>query len=108
MPATETLFVWGDEAELYPLSGRLPTTRFLNSAGLAANADASVNARRDEMMASLRHVRYFPELQQLLTQSYRQMDDAVLQPYLGGDREQVFVRTGPDDLCTAMPGCRLS
>jgi len=53
-------------------------------------------------------VRYFPELQQLLTQSYRQMDDAVLQPYLGGDREQVFVRTGPDDLCTAMPGCRLS
>ena len=29
LPASETLFVWGDEAELYTLSGRLPTTRFL-------------------------------------------------------------------------------
>jgi hypothetical protein len=131
LPATETLFVWGDEAELYPLSGRLPSTRFLNSAGLAANADASAKARRDEMMASLTrappavivvdrrtatddpdgrlqlNVRYFPELLQLLTDNYRQMDDAVLRPYLGGDREQVFIRTDPRELCAQMPGCRL-
>jgi hypothetical protein len=129
---SETLFVWGDEAELYPLSGRLPTTRFLNSAGVAANADTSVNARRAEMIASLTHappavivvdrrtatddpdgrlqlnVRYFPELQQLLTDQYQQMDDAVLRPYLGGDREQVFVRSGASDLCAQMPGCHLS
>jgi len=132
LPASETLFVWGDEAELYPLSGRLPTTRFLNSAGVAANADPAVKARRAEMMASLTHappavivvdrrtaaddpdgrlqlnVRYFPELQQLLANNYREMDDAVLRPYLGGDREQVFVRIDPGDLCAQMPGCRLS
>jgi hypothetical protein len=131
LPAGETLFVWGDEAELYPLSGRQPTTRFLNWAGVAANADPSVDARRAEMMASLTHappavivvdrrtaaddpdgrlrlnVRYFPELQQLLADRYRQMDDSVLQPYLGGDREQVFVRADPPDLCLQMPGCRL-
>jgi hypothetical protein len=131
LPAGETLFVWGDEAELYPLSGRRPMTRFLNWAGVAANADGSVNARRAEMMAGLTHappavivvdrrtetddpdgrlqlnVWYFPALQQLLADHYRQMDDAVLRPYLGGDREQVFVRTGPTDVCAQMPGCRL-
>ena len=132
LPASETLFVWGDEAELYPLSERVPTTRFLNSAGMAANADSSVNARRAEMIASLTHappavivvdrrtaaddpdgrlqlnVGYFPELQQLLADHYQQMDDAVLRPYLGGDREQVFVRSGASDLCAQMPGCHLS
>jgi hypothetical protein len=132
LPAGETLFVWGDEAELYPLSGRPPTTRFLNWAGVAANADPSVNVRRAEMMATLAHappavivvdrrtatddpdgrlqlnVSYFPELRQLLADHYRQMDDAVLRPYLGGDREQVFVRIGAPDLCAQMPGCRVS
>ena len=132
LPAGESLFVWGDEGELYPLSGRLPTTRFLNSAGVATNADPAVRARRAEMMATLRHAPpavividrrtaaddpdgrlglnagYFPELQQLLADHYQQMDDAVLRPYVGGDREQVFVRTGPPDVCAAMPGCRLS
>ena len=44
----------------------------------------------------------------VLADHYRQMDDAVLRPYLGGDREQVFVRTGAPDLCARMPGCRLS
>lgn len=134
LPAGETLFVWGDEAELYPLSGRPPSTRFLNWAGVAANADPSVSARRVEMMASLTrlppavivvdrrtatddpdgrlqlNVAYFPELRQLLSDQYRQMDDAVLRPYLGGDREQVFVRVGggAPDLCAQMPGCHLS
>ncbi|MDQ6673770.1 MAG: hypothetical protein M3069_24005 [Chloroflexota bacterium] len=131
LPAGETLFVWGDESELYALSGRLPSTRFLNSAGVAANADSSVKTRRAELMASLTHappgiivvdrrtatddpdgrlqlnVQYFSELQQLLSDSYREMDGAVLRPYLGGDREQVFVRTAPADLCAAMSGCRL-
>jgi hypothetical protein len=132
LPAGETLFVWGDEGELYPLSGRLPTTRFLNSAGVATNADPAVRARRAEMMAALSHTppavividrrtaaddpdgrlglnaAYFTELQQLLADHYKQMDDAVLRPYVGGDREQVFVRAGPTDTCAAMPGCRLS
>ncbi|MGI9148677.1 MAG: hypothetical protein ACR2IK_19375 [Chloroflexota bacterium] len=132
LPARESLFVWGDEAELYPLSGRLPTTRFLNTAGLAANADPSVKARRSEMIISLTqappavlvvdrrigtddpdgrlqlNVGYFPELQQLLADNYRQMDDGVLRAYLGGDREQVFVRQGGTlDLCAEMQGCRL-
>ena len=131
LPAGETLFVWGDEAELYPLSGRPPPTRFLNLAGVAANADPSVNTRRAELLASLvrappavivvdrrttsddpdgrlrLNVAAFPELQQLLSRAYRQMDDAVLSPYLGGDREQVFVRTGGSAVCAQMPGCHL-
>jgi hypothetical protein len=133
LPAGETLFVWGDEGELYPLSGRRPPTRFLNSAGVGANADPSVNARRAELIGSLTHappavivvdrrtttddpdgrlqlnVAYFPELRQLLADHYRQMDDAVLGSYLGGDREMVYVRSdGPSNLCAQMPGCHLS
>jgi hypothetical protein len=132
LPPTETLFVWGDEAQLYTLSGRLPSTRFLNTTGLAANSDASVNQRRSELIASLTskppavlivdrrtadddpdgrlklNVRYFPELQRLLAERYRPMDDAVLRAYLGGDREQVFVRAGSPDLCQQMPDCHLS
>jgi hypothetical protein len=132
LPARETLFVWGDEAELYALPGRAPPTRFLNWAGVAANADPAVRTRRAEMMATLTsappavivvdrrtttddpdgrlqlNVAYFPELRQLLEEQYQQMDDAVLRPYLGGDREQVFVRRGAPDLCPQMPGCHLS
>jgi hypothetical protein len=131
LPPDETLFVWGDEAELYTLSGRRPTTRFLNTTGLAATGDAAANQRRTEMLASLLrappavvvvdrrtadddpdgrlglNLRYFPELQRLLDGQYRPMDDSVLRAYLGGDREQVFVRTGTPDVCQQMPGCRL-
>jgi hypothetical protein len=132
LPPGETLFVWGDEAELYTLSGRPPSTRFLNTTGLAANGDASANQRRAEMLSSLTrtppavvvvdrrtadddpdgrlqlNLRYFPELQRLLDTQYRPMADNVLRSYLGGDREQVFIRTGTPDLCQTMPGCRLS
>jgi hypothetical protein len=132
LPPGESLFVWGDEAELYALSGRLPTTRFLNAAGLAITGDPAANARRRELISNLAsappsvivvdrrstdddpngelglNVGYFPELAQLLSSQYREMDSAVLRAYVGGDREQVFVHVGPTDLCALMPGCRLS
>jgi hypothetical protein len=132
LPPGESLFVWGDEAELYALSGRLPTTRFLNSAGLAIAGDPAANTRRREVLASLvrmppavfvvdrrstsddpdgrlgLNVRFFPELAQMLATQYREMDPAVLRSYVGGDREQIFIRMGPTDLCGQMPGCRMS
>jgi hypothetical protein len=132
LPPGESLFVWGDEAELYTLSGRLPTTRFLNTAGLAVTSEPTANARRRELISNLvsrppavivvdrrskaddpngelgLNVRSFPELAQLLAAQYREMNSAVLRSYVGGDREQVFVRVGPTDLCALMTGCRLS
>jgi hypothetical protein len=51
------------------------------------------------------NVRFVPELQQLLSERYRPMSASVLRPYLGGDREQVFVRQGEPDVCDQMPGC---
>ena len=54
------------------------------------------------------NVRFFPELAQLLATRCREMDSAVLRAYLGGDREQVYLRAGPTDLCAQMPGCRLA
>jgi hypothetical protein len=132
LPAGEALFVWGDEAQLYALSGRLPTTRFLNTAGLAQTGDPTANARRAEMLDRLQqappavividrrtaqddpdgrlrlNLRYFPELTQMLADDYREMDPAVLRAYVAGDREQVFVRRADaTDLCARMPGCRL-
>jgi hypothetical protein len=131
LPREDALFVWGDEAELYTLSGRRPTTRFLNTAGLAATGDPSATRRRSELLASLArtppavivvdrrtadddpdgrlglNLRYVPELQRLLDGQYRPMDDSILRAYLGGDREQVFIRTGAPDVCQQMPGCRL-
>jgi hypothetical protein len=128
LPPDETLFLWGNEAELYPLSGRLPTTRFLNTAGIEVTGDPSVSLRRAELFQSLTahppavividahtadddpdgrlmlNVKYVPELQSLLSAHYRQMSPAILRPYVGGDREQVYVRTNPD-LCVQMPGC---
>jgi hypothetical protein len=129
LPSNENLFVWGNESQLYPLSGRQPTTRFLNTAGVEVTGDPSVAARRAELFSSLRasppavividahtadddpdgrlqlNVRYVPELQQLLAEHYRPMSPAVLQPYLAGDREQVFIRGGYPDPCALMPGC---
>ena len=131
LPAQETLFVWGDEAQLYPLSGRQPTTRFLNTAGLAATGDPAASRRRAEAFAALTaappsvividrrtadddpdgrlglNVAFVPELQQLLAERYRPMDGALLLSYVGGDREQVYIRQGGPDLCAQMPGCRL-
>jgi hypothetical protein len=36
------------------------------------------------------------------------MDSAVLRPYIGGDREQVFIRNDGRDLCALMPDCPLA
>jgi hypothetical protein len=132
LPAGESLFVWGDEAQIYPLSGRLPTTRFLNVAGLANMGDPLVAKRRAEVMSALAarppavivvdrrtaaddpdgrlqlNVKFVPELQGLLEARYHQMDNSVLRPYVGGDREQVYIRQGGADLCAQMPGCRLN
>jgi hypothetical protein len=118
LPADETVFVWGDEAQLYTLSGRRPPTRFLNTAGLALTGDPNAAARRAETCAALRRAppavivldrraddddptgrlqvnpRFVPELEALLASQYTELEDAVLRPYLGGDRERVFVRTG--------------
>ncbi|HEV7664557.1 MAG TPA: hypothetical protein VGQ62_13545 [Chloroflexota bacterium] len=132
LPPQNTLFVWGDEAQLYVLSGRRPTTRFLNTAGLAATGDPAVIQRRTELFAALTsappavlvvdrrtadddpdgrlglNVAFVPELRQLLAEQYRPLDGAVLRAYLGGDREDVYVRQAPTDLCAQMPTCRLS
>jgi hypothetical protein len=54
------------------------------------------------------NVRFVPELAQMLATQYREMDPAVLRSYVGGDREQIFIRMGPTDLCGQMPGCRMS
>jgi hypothetical protein len=54
------------------------------------------------------NVRFVPELRQLLSEQYRQMDAGVLKAYIGGDREQVFIRQGGPDLCAQMPTCHLS
>jgi hypothetical protein len=132
LPPEETLFVWGNEAQLYTLSGRRPASRFLNTAGLEATGDPSASARRVELMSTLKrqppavivvdshtadddpdgrlqlNVRFVPELRQLLSEQYRQMDAGVLKAYIGGDREQVFIRQGGPDLCAQMPTCHLS
>ena len=116
LPPDARLFVWGDEAQLYALADRLPTTRFLNTAGLAMTGDPRADARRREVFARLAtdppavivvdrrssdddpdgrlglNVRYVPELSALLAQRYRELDASVLAGYLGSDREQVFVR----------------
>jgi hypothetical protein len=132
LPADETVFVWGDEAQLYALAGRLPPTRFLNLTGLEATGDPAAAARRAELIARLvsrppavivvdrrsadddpdarlqTNVRSLPELERLLSERYRSMDPSVLRPYIGGGREEVFVRQGGPDLCQQMAGCRLS
>jgi hypothetical protein len=129
LPRDEGIFIWGNEAQLYPLSRRLPTTRFLNTAGIEATGDPSVFTRRSELFQSLMarppavividahttdddpdgrlqlNVRYVPELQKLLADHYRQMSPNILRPYVGGDREQVFVRVANPDLCGQMPEC---
>ena len=130
LPASESIFVWGDEAQVYALTNRPPPVRFFNVVGLAANGDAASTARRAEVVAALErtppavivvdqrtaeddpdgrlllNVKAFPELQRLLADHYREMDGSVLRGYPGGGREQVFVRS--PELCAQMPGCRLN
>jgi hypothetical protein len=132
LPAGESLFVWGDEGQLYPLSGRLPTTRFLNTTGLAVTGDPAVQQRRAELFGNLArnppavivvdrrtadddpngslqlNRKAVPQLELLLSQRYREMDAAVLRSYVGGGREQVYIRQGGADLCAQMNGCRLT
>ena len=129
LPAAERVFVWGNEAQLYTLSGRLPPSPFLNTAGVELTGDPRVAARRALLFSELRgqppavividshtadddpdgriglNVRFVPELQQLLSQQYRQMSPGVLRPYIGGEREQVFIRQQIPDLCDQMPTC---
>lgn len=131
LPPSETLLVWGDQAELYLLSDHPPSTRFLNTTGLVATGDRGASARRAEFVARTLSnppsvvvldkrtstddpdgrlglaIGAFPELQSLLQRDYRQMDESVLAGYLGGDRDLVYIRQGGPDLCAAMPGCRL-
>ena len=97
---------------------------------LAAAGDSPANARRDEVFGALRRTppavivldqrmidddpsgdlqlnpERVPELQSLLDEHYQQMDQSVLRPYPGGQRERVYVRSA--ELCGRMPGCRLS
>jgi hypothetical protein len=129
LPRSESIFVWGDEAQVYALTNRPPPVRFFNVVGLAANGDAGASARRAEVLAVLErtppavivvdqrtaeddpdgrlllNIKSYPELQRLLDERYRRMDASVLRPYPGGEREQVFVRS--PELCAQMPGCRL-
>jgi hypothetical protein len=132
LPPQETVFVWGDEAQLYVLGHRQPPTRFYNTAGLALNGDAGAARRRAEVIETLTRMppavivvdtrtadddpdgrlainpSAVPELKQLLANHYQQMDGSVLRSYAGGGREQVFIRQGGADLCAEMPGCRLA
>lgn len=132
LPPDETLLVWGDHAELYLLSGRPPTTRFLNTTGLIATGDRGARARRSELIATLDAAPPsvivldrrtfsddpdgrlglspdgFPELRGLLATRYRAMDGRVLASYPGGDRDVVYLRQGGADLCAALAACRLS
>jgi hypothetical protein len=129
LPADETIFVWGDEAQLYTLAGRRPPTRFLNLVGLAANGDSGARARRAELFGTLQltppavivvdqrmadddpsgqlglNPHATPELQQLLSERYMPMDSSILRSYPGSGRERVYVRSA--ELCQMMPGCRL-
>jgi hypothetical protein len=101
----------------------------LNTAGIEETGDPAVFARRAELFAALNanppavivvdahttdddpdgsqrlNVGYVPELQSLLSSRYRQMSTSVLLPYVGGDREQVFILQQQPDLCSQMPGC---
>jgi hypothetical protein len=130
LPAGETVFVWGDEAQLYALAHRPPPTRFFNLVGITASGDRAATLRRAEVFDALRRTppavivldqrmtdddptgelglnpHYVPELEQLLAQDYQQMAESVLRPYPGGQRELVYVRSAM--LCEQMPGCRLS
>ena len=114
---------------MYALTRRSPPTRFFNLVGLAANGDRAASARRDEVFGALRRAppavivldqrmieddpsgdlqlnpQRVPELQSLLKEHYRQMEESVLRPYPGGQRELVYVRSA--ELCERMPGCRL-
>jgi hypothetical protein len=132
LPADETVFVWGDEAQLYALAERLPPGPFLNLAGLASTGDPAAAARRTELLTRLQrdppavivvdrrtadddpdgrlglNTRFVPELTALLATRYRPMADDVLGGLPGGDREQVFIRHGGPDLCALMAGCRLA
>jgi hypothetical protein len=116
LPAGETVFVWGDEAQLYALADRRPPTRFLNLVGLAASGGRAASARREEVFDALRrkrpavivldqrmidddptgelglNPRRVPELERLLDKDY-QMAESVLRPYPGGMRELVYVRS---------------
>jgi hypothetical protein len=129
LPRSESVFVWGDEAQLYALTDRPPPMRFFNVVGLAANGDTGASARRVEALSVLErtppavivvdqrtaeddpdgrlllNIASFPELRRLLEERYRRMDASVLRPYPGGAREQLFVRS--PELCAQMPGCRL-
>jgi hypothetical protein len=130
LPAGESVFVWGDEAQVYALTRRPPPARFFNLVGLTESGDRLAGARRDELFAALRRAppavivvdqrmieddpsgalglnpERVAELRQLLAERYQQMAESVLRPYPGGNRELVYVRSA--EVCEQMPGCRLS
>lgn len=130
LPRGETVFIWGDQAQIYVLGGRMPPTRFLSIVGLSAGSGAPFDRRRAELIAALEatpprliledpltaeqdpdgrllsNLRSFPELRAFLARRYQPVTLTSAQGS-PGRQLRAYARVEGDDPCQQVLGCRL-